>query len=188
MGRVYGIDVLNALVKMKSTMKEPVLSYDIIDRHRARMAVHDEKLANIQEARVFEMTKVKKQIASDNGHEAQLRFMFLKTECKEHRRLMRTPQPILMSDTERIKFSQEWFHYSSRKEEFKKNKIKVFYLILGQCSERLIKRMKKYREWGLVNESINLYDLCRLIESSIYWEHQDTCAAKNQQMSEAGSP
>ena len=175
MGRVYGIDILNELVKMRNLLKEPKLSYEIMDRHDARMAVDNLKLGVLQEARAFEISKLESQIGStsNNNRETEHRLMFLNTENKEHRRIMRTEQPILMTDTERIKFSQEWFHYSSRKEELEKNRIKVFYLILGQCSERLIKRMRKETEWALVHMSFELHNLTELVESCIYWEHKE---------------
>ena len=177
-GRVYGVDVLDELISCNTDIQEPQVPQEILDRHATKIDVDSIKMDLIQEARAIEIAALDCEIARDdaNQREKHIRLQFLFAENKEHRRVMRTPPPMIMSSLEQIKFSQEWFHYRSRQEELANNRIKVFYLILGQCSERLIQRMRIDREWRLIqlqDEEHDLPGLFRLIEKTISREHRE---------------
>ena len=81
--------------------------------------------------------------------------------------------PIIMTDSEKTQFSNEWRTYREINAQLTNHIGQVLSLVLGQCTKLLQDKMKQEIEWNVVSTSYYPLTLYRLIERTVLAQTED---------------
>ncbi len=72
-----------------------------------------------------------------------------------------------LTDDEKISHSNTWRTHQETTESLKKSRGKVYSLLLGQCTQVLVDKMKQEADWVTISESFDPYLLFKLIKKFV---------------------
>jgi hypothetical protein len=73
-----------------------------------------------------------------------------------------------LTDDEKMAHSNAWCtHWDTSTESLKKSRGKVYFLLLGQCTQVLVDKMKQDADWVTISKSFNPALLFKLIEKCV---------------------
>jgi hypothetical protein len=81
--------------------------------------------------------------------------------------------PIVLNDSQKTHFSNEWRTYRERNDNLIKHQGQAFSLIQGQCTQLLQDEMKQDTDWAVVSTSYDPLTIYRLIERTILAQTED---------------
>jgi hypothetical protein len=145
----YGQDISNELQnKITVILVEPVHTDDVLLKHSLRETMIRNGQMNIQRA-------------------------LLKNDIAQGEFSANVEVPIVLNDSQKTQFSNEWRTYRERNANLIKHRGQEFSLIQGQCTQLLQDKIKQDTDWAVVSTSYDPLTLYRLIERTILAQTED---------------
>jgi hypothetical protein len=165
-GTNYGQDISNELQnKITVIIIEPVHTDDVILKYSLRETMIRNGQINIQRARKSQETILDAAVLAvlaGIDMEAPMKLALLQNEISQGGFSANIEVPIVLNDSHKTHFSNEWRTYRERNYNLIKHRGQAFYLIQGQCTQLLQDKMKQ--------DTLTLY---RLIERTILAQTED---------------
>ena len=173
-GTNYGQDISNELQnKLTVTLAEPVHTPAVMARHAIREQMIRTGQANLQQARIAQQVILQRAVDAGVDPDAPMRLAILNNEIAQGAFEQNVEVPIVMTESEKTQYSNEWRSYRERNANLVKHRGQAFSLILGQCTQLLHDKMKQDPDWTTVSTSYDPLSLYRLIEKTILAQTED---------------
>jgi hypothetical protein len=105
--------------------------------------------------------------------EAPMKLALLQNEIAQGEFSSNVEVPIVLNDSQKTQFSNEWRTYTERNTNLIKHRCQAFSLIQGQCTQLLQDKMKQDTYWAVVITSYDPLTLYRFIERTILAQTED---------------
>jgi hypothetical protein len=105
--------------------------------------------------------------------EAPMKLALLQNEIAQGEFSANVEAPIVLNDSQKTQFSNEWRTYRERNDNMIKHRGQAFSLIQGQCTQLLQDKMKQDTDWAVVCTSYEPLTLYFLIERTILAQTED---------------
>jgi hypothetical protein len=128
---------------------------------------------NIQRARKSQETILDAAVQAGLDMEAPMKLALLQNEIAQGEFSANVEVPIVLNDSQKTQFSNEWRTYRERNENLIKHRGQAFSLIQGQCTQLLQDKMKQDTDWAVASTSYDPLTLYRLIERTILAQTED---------------
>jgi hypothetical protein len=163
-GTNYGQDISNELQnKINVILVEPVHTDDVLLKHILRETMIRNSQMNIQRARKSQETILEEAVQGGLDMEAPMKLALLQNEIAQGEFSAKVEVPIVLNDSQKTQFSNEWRTYRERNDNLIKHRGQSFSLIQGQCTQLLQDKMKQDTDWAVVSTSYDPLKLHRLI-------------------------
>jgi hypothetical protein len=173
-GTSYGQDISNELQnKITVILVEPVHTDDVLLKHSLRETMIRNGQINIQRARKAQETILEAAVQAGLDMEAPMKLALLQNEIAQGGFSANVEVPIVLNDSQKTQFSNEWRTYRERNDNLIKHRGQAFSLIQGQCTQLLQDKMKQVMDWAVVSTSYDPPTLYRLIERTILAQTED---------------
>ena len=173
-GTNYAQDISNELQnKTTVVLAEPVHSPEVLVRHATRETMIRTGQANLQQARRAQQLVLQAAVDGGADPEAAMKLAILNNAIAEGEYELTVDVPIVMTDSEKTQYSNDWRSYRERNAQLLKHRGQAFSLILGQCTQLLQDKMKQDTDWNTVSTSYDPLTLYRLIERTILAQTED---------------
>jgi hypothetical protein len=175
-GTNYGQDISNELQnKITVILVEPVHTDDVLLKHILRETMIRYGKMNIQRARKAQETILEAAVQGGLDMEAPMKLALLQNEneISQGEFSASVEVPIVLNDSQKTQFSNEWCTYRERNANLIKHRGQAFSLIQGQCTQLLQDKMKQDTDWAVVSTSYDPLTLYRLIERTILAQTED---------------
>jgi hypothetical protein len=170
----YGQDISNELQnKITVILVEPVHTDDVLLKHSLRETMIRNGHINIQRARKAQETILDAAVLAGLDMEAPMKLALLQNEIAQGEFSANIEFPIVLNDSQKTQFSNEWRTYRERNDNLIKHRGQAFSLIQGQCTQLLQDKMKQDTDWAVVSTSCDPLTLYSLIERTILAQTED---------------
>jgi hypothetical protein len=105
--------------------------------------------------------------------EAPMKLALLQNEIAQGELSANVEVPIVLNDSQKTQFSNEWRTYIERNDNLIKHRGQSFSLIQGQCTQLLQDKIKQDTDWAVVSTSYDPLTLYRLIERTVLAQTED---------------
>jgi hypothetical protein len=173
-GTNYGQDISNELQnKLTVTLAEPLHTPAVMARHAIREQMIRTGQANLEQARIAQQVILQRAVDAGVDPDAPMRLAILNNEIAQGAFEQNVEVPIVMTESEKTQYSNEWRSYRERNANLVKHRGQAFSLILGQCTQLLHDKMKQDPDWTTVSTSYDPLSLYRLMEKTILAQTED---------------
>jgi hypothetical protein len=173
-GTNYGRDISNELQnKITVILVEPVQTDDVILKDSLRENTICNGQMNIQRARKDQETILEAAVQAGLDMEALMKLALLQNEIAQGEFSANVEVPIVLNDSQRTQFSNEWRIYREHNDNLIKHRGYTFSLIQGQCTQLLQDKMKQDTELAVVSTSYDPLTLYHSIERTILAQTED---------------
>jgi hypothetical protein len=170
----YGQDISNELQnKITVILFEPVHTDGVLLKHSLRETMIRNGHMNIQRARKSQETILETAVQGGLYMEAPMKLVLLQNEIAQGELSANVEVPILLNDSQKTQFSNEWRTYRERNANLIKHRGQALSLIQGQCTQLLQDKMKQDTDWAVVRTSYDPVTLYCLIERTILAQTED---------------
>jgi hypothetical protein len=170
----YGQDISNELQnKITVILVEPVHTDDVLLKHSLRETMIRNGQMYIQGARKAQETILDAAVLVGLYMEAPMKLALLQNEITQGEFSANIEVPIVLTDSHKTQFSNEWITYIERNDNLIKHRVQAFSLIQGQCTQLLQDKLKQETDWAVVSTSYDPLTLYRLIEQTILAQTED---------------
>ncbi len=189
-GTKYGDEAAQEWTGIKKiNLLEPAYSQAIWDRHAARVRATRErielKLRSLRAEKMAIKTKIndaptKLRSLREEKMAIETKINTAPTNCRLLKELQEVDNKITkgdiklnnevkmrLTDSEKITHSNAWHTHQETTESLKKSRGKVYSLLLGQCTQVLVDKMKQDVDWVTISESFDPSLLFKLIEKFV---------------------
>ena len=144
-GTNYGQDIINELQnKLTVNLVEPVHAPEVIAQHIVRERMIRTGQANIQTERETQNIILEAAVIAGIDDTAPIKLVILVNAIAQGKYEANVDVPIVMTDSEKTQYRNEWHTYRERNSQFTKHKVQGFSFILGQCTQLMQYKMKQY--------------------------------------------
>jgi hypothetical protein len=173
-GTNYGQDISYELQnKITVILGEPVHTDDVLLKHSMRETMIHNGQMNIQRARKAQETILDAAVQAGLDMEAPMKLALLQNEIAQGEFSVNIEVPIVLNDSQKTQFSNEWRTYRERNDNLIKHRCHSFSLIQGQCTQLLQDKMKQDTDWDVVSTSYDPLMLYSLIYRTILAKTED---------------
>ncbi len=165
-GTKYGDDAAQEWTNKKHlVLVEPTYSSAIETRYAERVRATREQLNCKMTSLTAEQNEILKEIATQHSNQdlmeerRDIEDQILKCEID-----LNNEVEMKLMDNKKMAHSNTWCSHCETTEGLKKCRGKVYLLLLGQCTQLLVDKMKKNTIWVMVSESFDPIQLFKLIE------------------------
>ena len=131
-GTNYAQDISNELQnKTTVVLAEPVHSPEVLVRHATRETMIRTGQANLQQARRAQQLVLQAAVDGGADPEAAMKLAILNNAIAEGEYELTVDVPIVMTDSEKTQYSNDWRSYRERNAQLLKHRGQAFSLILG---------------------------------------------------------
>ncbi len=169
-GTKYGDEAAQGWISGKKiTPAEPVHSQAIKDRHAARVKATKERIELKFRGLRAEKTAIQDEIDNSTSIDQGLLKEMREFDDKIAKGEIELANEVEMKLTkdEKISYANAWRTHRETTESLKKSRGKVYSLLLGQCSQVLVDKMKQDTDWVIISESFDPILLFKLIEKFV---------------------
>jgi hypothetical protein len=159
--------------KITVILVEPVHADDVLLKHSLRETMIRNGQMNIQRARKAQETILETAVQEGLDMEAPMKLALPQNEIAQEEFSANVEVPIVLNDSQKTQFSNEWRTYRERNPNLIKHRSKAFSLIQGQCTQLLQDKMKQDTDWAIVSTSYDPLMIYRLIERTILAQTED---------------
>jgi hypothetical protein len=153
-GTNYGQDISNELQnKITVIIVEHVHTNAVLLKHSLRETMIRNSQMNIQRARKAQETILEAAVQGGFDMEAPMKLDLLQNEIAQGGISANVEVPIVLTDSQKTQFSNEWLTYRKRNANMIKHRGQSFSLIQGQCTQLLQDKMKQDTDWAVVSTS-----------------------------------
>jgi hypothetical protein len=128
---------------------------------------------NIQRAWKAQETILDEEVLAGIDMETSMKLALLQNEISQGGFSSNIEVPIVLNDSQKTQFSNEWRTYRERNDNLIKHRGHAFSLIQGQCTQLLQDKMKQDTDWAVVSTSYDPKTLYLLIERTILAQTED---------------
>lgn len=168
-GTKYGDDAAQEWISEKKiVLPEPVHSPFILTRHAERVNATKDRITRKLSSLRTEQVAIETEISSDPSNRALMREkreiddQILKGEIE-----LKDEVEMKLTEDEKISHANAWRTHRECTDNLKKNRGKVYSLLLGQCTQVLIDKMKQDNDWVTVSTSFDPIALIKLVEKFV---------------------
>jgi hypothetical protein len=173
-GTNYGQDISNELQnKINVILVEPVHTDDVLLKNSLRETMIRNGHMNIQRARKSQETILEVAVQGGLDMEAPMKLALLQNEIAQGEFSANVEVPIVLNDSQKTRFSNEWRTYRERNANLIKHRGQTFSLIQGQCTQLLQDKMKQDMDWAVASTSYDPLTLYHFIERTILSQTED---------------
>jgi hypothetical protein len=170
----HGQDISNELQnKITAILVDPVHTDDVLLKHSLIETVIRNGQMNIQSFRTAQETILEAAVQAGLDMGAPMKLALLQNEIAQGGFSANVEVPIVLNDSHKNQFSNEWRTYRELNDNLIKHRGQVFSLIQGQCTQLLQDKMKQYTDWAVVSTSYYPLTLYRLIKLTILAQTED---------------
>jgi hypothetical protein len=150
----YGQDISNELQnKITIILVDPVHTDEVLLKHGLRETMIRQGQMNIQRDRKSQETILDAAVIAGIDMEAPMKLAILQNEIAQGGFSANIEVPIVMNDSQKTQFSNEWRTYRERNANLINHRGQAFSLIQGQCTQLLQEKMKQDTDWAVVSTS-----------------------------------
>jgi hypothetical protein len=139
--------------KITVILVEPVHTEDVLMKHILRETMVRKGQMNIQRTRKAQETILEAAVQAGLDMEAPVKLALLQNEIAQGEFSANVEVPIVLNDSQKTQFRNEWRNYRERNENLIKHRGQAFSLIQGQCTQLLQYKMKQDTDWAVVSTS-----------------------------------
>jgi hypothetical protein len=153
----------------KITLSEPAYSQAIRDRHAARVKATRERIELRLKSLRAEKTAIEAKInqAPTNCGLLKKRLQEVDDQIARGDIELNDEVEMKLTDDEKTAHSNAWRTHRETTESLKKSRGKIYSLLLGQCTQVLVDKMKQDTDWVTISESFDPNLLFKLIEKFV---------------------
>jgi hypothetical protein len=153
----------------KITLSEPAYSQAIRDRHAARVKATRERIELRLKSLRAEKTAIEAKINQAPTNRGLLKKRLQEVDDQIARGDIELNDEVEMklTDDEKTAHSNAWRTHRETTESLKKSRGKIYSLLLGQCTQVLVDKMKQDTDWVTISESFDPNLLFKLIEKFV---------------------
>jgi len=154
--------------RKKITLSEPAYSQAIRDRHAARVKTTREQIELRLKSPRAEKMAIEAEInqaPTNRGLLKEMREVDDQTARGDIK--LNDEVEIKLTDDEKTAHSNAWRTHRETTESLKKSRGKLYSVLLGQCTQVLVDKMKQDTDWVTINESFDPNLLFQLIEKFV---------------------
>jgi hypothetical protein len=168
-GTIYGHYISNKLQNRKPvTIIEPTYTQQVLDKHAIKETRHQVQQARLHTARSLQLIQLQAAVVLATDPEAPMLLALLENDIEEATYNATLPLPIKLEEDEYTHHNNEWRTYRERKSRLEKQQGQAFSMILGQCMQVLLDKMKHDTAWNLASVSYDPLTLLKLIEKTVH--------------------
>lgn len=172
-GTINGPDIANELVNRKTlVIPKPEYSEEALKAHVEATERRDKQHKRIQSARTGRATELKKKVV-DGDTLAGMDLATLLTEIEEAKHQATLPLPMVLEGNDATEHSSMWRTYRERVAKLVTHRGQAFSMVLGQCMQVLLDKMKYDPDWDAVSVSYDPLQLLKLIERIVMAQTED---------------
>jgi hypothetical protein len=167
-GTKYGDDVVQEWTsKKRIVLAEPTYSSAIETRHAERVRATREQLNQKMTSLEAEQDEILKEIATQPNNQdlmkerQEIEDQILKCEID-----LNDEVEMKLTNDKKMAHSNTWHSHCETTEGLKKSRGTVYLLLLGQCTQVLVDKMKQDTTWVIVSELFDPIVLFKLIKNS----------------------
>ena len=129
--------------------------------------------ANIQTDREIQSIILEAAFSAGIDDTAPMKIEMLENDIAQGDYKVNVEIPIIMADSEKTQFRNEWCTYRERNAQLKKHRGQGFSLFIGKCTKLLKDKMNQDTEWNVVSTFYDPLILYRLIEKNVLGQTED---------------
>ena len=152
----------------KITLSKPAYSQAIQERHAARVKATRERIELRLKSLRAEKTAIEAEInqaPTDRGLLKELREV--ENQIARGDIELNDEVEMKLTDDEKTAHSNAWRTHRETTESLKKSRGKIYSLLLGQCTQVLVDKMKQDTDWVTISESFDPNLLFKLIKNFV---------------------
>jgi hypothetical protein len=166
----YGTDISNELRnRARVILPQPTHTPEVIARHEARVI----RVRTAQERMRTARLRTIATLEASTDITAKMKLAELLNEVEDAAYAATLDIPIELDDSAKIQNNNEWHTHRERNAKLVTHRGQVFSLILGQCMQVLLDKMKHDPDWAATNISSDPLQLMNLIEKTILAQTED---------------
>ncbi len=148
-GTKYGNEAAQEWTSRKKiTLSEPANSQAIRDRHAARVKATREQIELRLKSLRAEKTAIEAKInQAPTNHELLKELQEVDNQITRSDIELNDEVEMKLTDDEKTAHSNAWRTHQETTESLKKSRDKIYSLLLGQCTQVLVDKMKQDRDW-----------------------------------------
>ena len=172
-GTIYGSDISNELQNKKQVVvPKPSYTQAILDAHQEAVTRRNLQELRLASARALQRTALE-QLVQDGDLDAPMNLALLENQIEEATYQASIDLPIRLEGEDKTEHENKWRSYRERQSRLEKQRGQAFSMILGQCQQVLLDKMKHDPEWIVASESYDPLILMKLIEKTILVQTED---------------
>ncbi len=147
---------------------EPAYSSVIETRHTERVQATREQLNRKMTSLTAEQNEILKEITTQPTNQDLMKERReIEDKCLKCEIDLNDEVEMKLTDNEKMAYNNAWRSHCETTEGLQKSRGKVYLLLLGQCTQVLVDKMKQDTTWVMVSESFDLILLFKLIEKFV---------------------
>jgi len=168
-GTKFGDEAAQEWISGKKIIpSEPTYSPAIKTRHAARVKATKDRIELRLKGLTTEKTAIQAELLNSPSDRALLRELREVEDQMAKAEIDLTDEvDMKLTEDEKISHSNAWRSHRETTEGLKKSRGKVYSLLLGQCTQVLVDKMKQDSEWVAISESFDPTLLFKLIEKFV---------------------
>ena len=149
-------------------MPEPVHSQAIKDRHAARVKATKDRIELKLRGLMAEKVAIQEELDTNPTNRALLKEMReVNDQIAQGEIELVDEVQIKLTDDEKIAHANAWRTHRETTESLKVSRGKAYSLLLGQCTQVLVDKMKQDTDWVTISESFDPILLYKLIKKYV---------------------
>jgi hypothetical protein len=169
----FFVQILATMCLTTVILVEPVHTDYVLLKHSLRETMIRNGQMNIHRARKAQETILEAAVQAGLDMEAPMKLALLQNEIAQGEFSANVKVPIVLNDSQKTHFSNEWYTYRDRNDNLIKHGGQAFSLIQVQCTQLLQDKMKQDTDWTVVSTSYDPLTLYLLIERKILAQTED---------------
>ena len=167
-GTKFGDDAAQEWVSNKKIiLPEPTYSQAILDRHAQRVRATKERIELKLRGLAAEKTAIEAEIQVESSRTLLRELREVDDQIAKCKIELSDEVEMKLTEDEKIAHSNAWRTHREASESLKKSRGKIYSLLLGQCTQVLIDKMKQDSDWVMISESFDPILLLKLIEKYV---------------------
>ncbi len=152
----------------KIALLEPTYLQAIFDRHAERVkATRDRLNLNLMSSKT-EKAAIAEEIKADSTNRALLKEMReIDEDIAKGEIDLKDEVNMKLTEDEKTSHSNAWRSHRKSSDSLKKSRGKIHSLLLGQCTQVLVNKMKQDTEWVTISGSFDPISLFKLIKTFV---------------------
>ncbi len=176
-GTKYGDEAAQEWTSRKKiTLSEPAYSQVKRDRHAARVKATREQIELRLKSLRAEKTAIEVEIIETPSNRGLLKeLQEVDDQIARGNIKLNDKVEMKLTDNERRAHSNAWRTHQETTESLKKSRGKIYFLLLGQCTQVLVDKMKQDTDWVSISDSFEPHLLLKLIEKFVLNQSNNQC-------------
>ena len=171
-GTIYGQDISNELHNRRVVViSKPRHTADVLRKHAAKVSLRDNNFHRIQDARIAKEAVLL--TAAQTNRYFAIPLAELQNYIEDAAAKHSEPLDIILHGDDKVEHEGNWRTYRDRQSRLDKQRCQDFSMILGQCTQKLLDRIKQENGWQTTSYSYDPLSLIDMIEKTVLAQTED---------------